>query len=85
MGILAWLLVGIIAGSLARRVPGKGPGGEIGDFATAIGGAIIGGLLFSSIGNPNPVSVSLYSMVIAFVTALILLFIVRAVAGRRVA
>lgn len=85
MSILAWLLVGIIAGSLARRAPGQGPFGEIGDFAIAIVGAIIGGGVFSSFGNPNPVSVSIASMLVAFIAALILLLITRAIGGRRVA
>jgi uncharacterized membrane protein YeaQ/YmgE (transglycosylase-associated protein family) len=85
VNILAWLLVGLIAGSLGRRFPGEGPRGEIGDIVIGVAGAMVGGLVFSAFGLPGFSSVSIYSMLVAFITASTVLLIVRVFAGRRTA
>ncbi|HEY1729511.1 MAG TPA: GlsB/YeaQ/YmgE family stress response membrane protein [Candidatus Baltobacteraceae bacterium] len=85
MNILAWLLVGLIAGSLARRFPGEAPRGEWSDIIIGVAGAMAGGLVFSAFGLPGFSSVSIYSMLVAFMTALIVLLIVRVFVGRRTA
>ena len=85
MNILAWLLVGLIAGSLARRFPGEAPRGEWSDIIIGALGALIGGLIFTAFGLPGFSSVSIYSMLVAFMTASIVLLIVRVFVGRRIA
>ena len=46
MHILFWIVVGIIAGALAKMVvPGEGPGGTLGDLIVGIAGALIAGFL----------------------------------------
>ena len=85
MNILAWLLVGLIAGSLARRFPGEAPRGEWSDIIIGVAAAMAGGLVFSAFGLPGFSSVSIYSMLVAFMTALIVLLIVRVFVGRRTA
>jgi uncharacterized membrane protein YeaQ/YmgE (transglycosylase-associated protein family) len=85
MSILAWIIVGLIAGALARfAVPGEGPGGLIGDLIIGIVGAIIGGWLFNAFGHVGATGINLYSVLVAFIGAVILLFILRAFASRRV-
>ena len=87
MGILFWIIVGIVAGALAKVVvPGEGPGGILGDLIVGILGAFIGGFLFNVIGGNPGASASmgyLWSTLVAFVGAVVLLFIFRAVTGRR--
>ncbi|MBV8424564.1 MAG: GlsB/YeaQ/YmgE family stress response membrane protein [Candidatus Eremiobacteraeota bacterium] len=84
MGILAWLVVGFIAGLLAKyAVPGEGPGGIIGDIITGIVGAFIGGWIFNAFGHSGVTGFNLYSILVAFVGACVLLLIIRALTPRR--
>ncbi|TDD57019.1 GlsB/YeaQ/YmgE family stress response membrane protein [Nonomuraea terrae] len=46
MGIIAWIILGLVAGAVARMlVPGKNPQGLIITFALGIGGALLGGFV----------------------------------------
>ncbi len=86
MGIIAWIIVGLIAGWLTGLLM-KGSGyGVIGDIILGIVGALIGGFLASALfGIPNAVNgFNLTSILIAFIGAVILVAIVRAISGRRV-
>ena len=85
MGILAWIVVGLIAGWLASQVMRGGGYGLIGDIVVGIVGALIGGFLAANLLNmPNAVNgINVTSILVAFVGAVILLAILRAVSGRR--
>ena len=85
MGILSWLLLGLVAGFLASMVMRGGGYGVIGDIIVGIVGAFIGGFLFSVLtGNPNPVNnFDIGSIFVAFVGACLLIAILRAVSGSR--
>ena len=84
MSILSWLIVGLIAGFLAKYVvPGEGPGGLIGDIIIGIIGAFIGGWVFNAFGHTGVTGLNPWSIIVAFVGAVILLFILRAISGRR--
>jgi uncharacterized membrane protein YeaQ/YmgE (transglycosylase-associated protein family) len=86
MSVLAWIVVGIIAGFLAKSVvPGEAPGGVLGDLVVGIVGALIGGWLFNSFGNPGVSGLNLWSIVVAFVGGVVLLLIVRLFTRRPVA
>ncbi len=83
MGILAWIVVGLIAGWLASLVMGGGFG-LLGDILLGIVGALIGGFVLSLLGLGGAVTgINLSSILVAFVGAIIVLFIARAVRGRR--
>lgn len=84
MDILAWIIVGIIAGFLAKAVvPGEGPGGLIGDLIVGIVGAIIGGWLFNIFGHIGATGLNLWSILVAFIGGVVLLWIIRALSGGR--
>ena len=84
MSIIAWIVVGLIAGFLARAVvPGEGPGGILGDLIIGIVGAIIGGWLFNLFGHVGATGINIWSIIVAFIGSVILLWIVRAVRGGR--
>jgi uncharacterized membrane protein YeaQ/YmgE (transglycosylase-associated protein family) len=54
VSILAWIIVGIAAGWLAKSVaPGRGLGGLVGDLVVGVTGAVGAGLVFDSFGNPT--------------------------------
>jgi uncharacterized membrane protein YeaQ/YmgE (transglycosylase-associated protein family) len=84
MDIISWLIVGLIAGFLAKYVvPGEGPGGVLGDIIIGIIGAFIGGFVFNAFGHTGTTGLNVWSIIVAFVGAVILLFILRAISGRR--
>ena len=84
MSILAWIIVGIIAGWLAKRViPGEGPGGVLGDLVIGVVGAIAGGWVFNYLGHPGATGVNIGSIVVAFVGAVVVLWLVRQLSGRK--
>jgi len=84
MGILAWIVFGLIVGLVARWiVPGEGPGGIIGDIIIGIIGAFVGGFLYGLLGHVGVTGFNLPSMLCALIGAVVLLWIVRAVMGRR--
>ncbi|MGB8265136.1 MAG: GlsB/YeaQ/YmgE family stress response membrane protein [Candidatus Velthaea sp.] len=86
MSLLAFLIVGLVAGFLAKFVvAGDGPGGLIGDLIIGCIGAFIGGWLFNYFGHAGTTGLNLYSILVAFVGAVVLLFVLRAVSGRRTA
>ena len=74
MGILAWLVVGLIAGSLASQVMRGGGYGLIGDIIVGVVGALIGGFLAATLLNmPDAVNgINVTSILVAFVGAVIL-------------
>jgi uncharacterized membrane protein YeaQ/YmgE (transglycosylase-associated protein family) len=74
MSLLAWLVVGLIAGMLAKLVTGQDRPGCLGTMVVGIAGGLLGGLLFSAAGGEGIGDFSLYSILVAFVGATILLF-----------
>jgi len=85
MSIFAWLVVGLIAGFFASRVMRGGGYGLIGDIIVGVVGALIGGFLATQfLGMANPVSgINWQTILVAFIGAVILLGVLRAVGGRR--
>jgi uncharacterized membrane protein YeaQ/YmgE (transglycosylase-associated protein family) len=77
MGILAWIVVGLVAGWLAHAILG-GRGGFFGNIAVGLVGAIVGGLIFNSLGIV-PRGDFLGALVSATVGAIICLVIWRAI------
>jgi uncharacterized membrane protein YeaQ/YmgE (transglycosylase-associated protein family) len=75
MGILAWIIFGLIAGALAKFImPGDDPGGFIVTTIIGIVGAVIGGFIAVQLGWGDVSGFDVRSFVIAIAGALILLF-----------
>lgn len=86
MGIIGWIVLGLIAGAIAKVImPGDDPGGIIVTIIIGIVGAILGGFLASLIFevDVNESFFDLSTWIAAIVGALILLFVYRLVTGRR--
>ena len=78
MGILAWIVLGLIAGAIAKALmPGKDPGGIIVTMLIGIVGAFIGGFIGNTITGSGLNGFSLWSIVLAVVGAMLLLWIYR--------
>ena len=83
MGIIAWIVVGLIAGALAKLImPGDDPGGIIVTILLGIVGAFVGGFVVNLLGGAGVSGFNLWSIVVATLGAIILLAIYRLVAGR---
>jgi len=75
MGVLAWIIFGLIAGALAKFImPGDDPGGFIVTTIIGIVGAVIGGFIAVQLGWGDVTGFDVRSFVIAIAGALILLF-----------
>ena len=77
MDILTWLIVGLIAGVLASLVMGGTGYGIIGDIIIGIVGAFVGGWLFRMMGVAVPLAGLPGTILVAFIGAVVLLFIIR--------
>lgn len=85
MGILAWIIVGLIAGWLAGLVM-KGSGyGILGDLILGIIGALVGGFLAGAVFHvADAVSgINITTLIVAFIGAVIVVAIARLLSGRR--
>jgi len=84
MSIVAWIVVGLIAGWLAGMVMKGGGYGIVGDIIVGIVGALLGGFLAAWLfGVEAAVSgINIVSIVTAFLGAIVLIGIVRALPGR---
>ncbi len=81
MSLLAWIVVGIIAGALAKMFVPSGPGGIVGDLIVGVVGAVVGGWVFSLFGYGGTTGVNLYSIAVAVVGAVVFLAVLRAING----
>lgn len=78
MGILSWILIGLIVGALAKWImPGPDPGGMIVTILLGIAGAFVGGAIASAMGLGTFTGFNLGSLLIAVGGALLLLFAYR--------
>jgi uncharacterized membrane protein YeaQ/YmgE (transglycosylase-associated protein family) len=85
MGILGWIVLGLIAGAIAKLImPGDDPGGIIVTMLIGIVGAVIGGFLGSAIFGIGLQNFwNLQTWIVAIIGALILLGLYRLFAGRK--
>ena len=86
MGILSWIVVGLIAGWLAGLVVKGGGFGCVGDIIVGVIGGLLGGWIASHFFHMGDAlsGINLKSILVAFVGAVILVIILRVVTGKRV-
>ncbi|HLI68037.1 MAG TPA: GlsB/YeaQ/YmgE family stress response membrane protein [Caulobacteraceae bacterium] len=83
MSIIAWLVVGLVAGWIGSMIVNRGGEGLIMDIVLGVIGAIVGGFVFNMLGHSGVTGINLYSIFVAAVGAVIVLFIFHAVVRRR--
>jgi uncharacterized membrane protein YeaQ/YmgE (transglycosylase-associated protein family) len=83
MSIIGWIILGLIAGFIASKIVNKTGEGVVLDIVLGIIGAVVGGFLFSLIGAAPVTGLNLYSMLVAVIGALVVLFIYHAIIGNR--
>lgn len=83
MGLFSWIVVGFVAGALARAATGGGWNlGCLGTVVVGVVGGLLGGMLFNAAGDEGIGDFGLRSMFVAFVGAVVVLALVALVTGR---
>jgi len=83
MGIITWIILGLIAGAVARLIfPGRQPGGLLVTILLGVAGAVTGGLIATAAGAGGVSGVNLWSLIVATGGALLLLVVYELLAGR---
>ncbi|MBF8303615.1 MAG: GlsB/YeaQ/YmgE family stress response rane protein [Candidatus Dadabacteria bacterium] len=84
MGIISWIILGLVAGALAKWIlPGKDPGGIIVTIVIGIIGAIVGGYIGTLLGFGEVTGFNFRSLIIAIIGSIVLLLIYRVVMRRK--
>ena len=84
MSVLGWVLLGLIAGFIGSKIVNRSGQGFLLDIVLGIVGAVLGGFLFSAIGATGITGFNLYSMFVAIVGAVVVLWAYHAISGRSV-
>ena len=88
MGIIGWIVLGLLAGLIAKAImPGGERGGLIVTTLLGVAGALVGGFLATALGLGDPIDefFDISTWVAAVAGALLILFIWNAISGRRLA
>ena len=83
MSIIAWVILGLIAGFIGSRIVDKEGKGLWLNMALGIVGALVGGIIFSVFGAGGVTGVNLYSIIVAVIGSIVVLWIYHAVSVRR--
>ncbi len=83
MSIIAWIVLGLLAGFIASKVVDHSGQGTIIDVVLGIVGAIVGGFLFTTFGSAGVTGFNIWSLVVATLGAIVVLVVKHAVMGRR--
>jgi len=84
MSLLAWIVLGLIAGFIASKLVNKTGEGMLMDIILGVVGAVVGGWLFHTFGMPGVTGLNLYSLLVAVVGAAVFLIVYHALTRRRI-
>ena len=85
MGFIVWIVFGLIAGFIASKIVNKQGEGFVFDLILGVIGAVVGGFLFQTFGFAPVTGFNFYSLIVAIIGAMVVLFLYHAVVGRRTA
>ena len=79
MGIIAWIVLGLLAGFIGSKLVNKSGEGFFLDIVLGIVGAVLGGWLFSFFGAHGVTGVNLYSLLVAVIGSVVILVVYHAI------
>lgn len=83
MSVFGWIFLGLIAGFLASKIVNSSGQGMLLDIVLGIVGAIVGGLVFSLFGASGVTGFNIYSLIVAVIGSVVVLWLYHALTGRR--
>lgn len=83
MSIIAWIVLGLIAGFIGSKIVNKRGEGLLRDIILGVIGAVVGGWLFHVFGAAGVTGLNLYSLLVAVVGAIVVLVIYHALTGKK--
>jgi uncharacterized membrane protein YeaQ/YmgE (transglycosylase-associated protein family) len=83
MGIISWIILGLIAGFIGSKIVDREGQGFWLDIALGIVGALVGGFLFDLFGASGVRGLNIYSMIVAIAGPIVVLLIYNTLTGRR--
>ena len=83
MSIISWIILGLIAGFIGSKIVNKQGDGMLLDIALGIVGAIVGGIIFSFFGATGITGLNIWSMIVAIVGSVVVLWAYHALSDRR--
>jgi len=83
MSIIAWLVVGLVAGWIGSMIVNRGGEGPLLDIVLGIIGAFVGGFVFNMLGHSGVSGINLYSIFVAVIGSILVLVIYHAIFRRR--
>ena len=81
MSIIAWIILGLIAGFIGSKIVNRTGEGLLLDIVLGVIGAVVGGFLFNQFGAAGVTGLILYSLLVAVVGAVVVLFLYHLVVG----
>lgn len=82
MSILAWIVLGLIAGFLGSKIVNKTGEGLLLDIGLGVVGALVGGFLFKEFGAAGVTGLNIYSLFVAVIGAVVVLVLYHMILGR---
>lgn len=83
MSIFGWILLGLVAGFLASKIVDKSGQGMLFDILLGVIGAVAGGFLFSLFGATGVTGFNIYSLIVAVIGSVVVLWLYHMLMGRR--
>ena len=83
MSILGWIVLGLIAGFIGSKLVNKTGSGLVVDIILGIVGAVVGGYIFTLFGAQGVTGFNIYSMIVAVVGAVVVLWVYHLITGTR--
>jgi uncharacterized membrane protein YeaQ/YmgE (transglycosylase-associated protein family) len=83
MSIIGWIILGLIAGYIGSKIVNKEGQGFWLNIALGIVGALVGGFLFELFGGSGVTGVNIYSMIVAIIGSVVVLWLYNAISSRQ--
>ncbi|RWM64907.1 MULTISPECIES: GlsB/YeaQ/YmgE family stress response membrane protein [Mesorhizobium] len=83
MSILSWIILGAIAGFIGSKIVNKSGQGLVLDIVLGIVGAVVGGLIFSAFGESGVTGLNIYSLIVAVLGSVVVLWAYHQFTGNR--
>jgi len=82
MGIIAWLVVGLIAGFIGSKIVNKSGEGLVRDIILGVIGGLVEGAIFEALGSSGVSGINLWSIVVAVIGSIVVLVVYHALLGK---